>query len=247
LNPRDPNVAKVELVAHALGTLREELIFVGGCAAGLLMSDPATPASRVTYDVDLVVEVAALRDYHRMEAEFTRLGFARDITKDVPICRWRYQELDVDLMPTDARILGFANRWYPLAVTTAEASVLPSGLVVRLISAPLFLATKFEAFADRGKGDILGSHDLEDIISVIDGRAELVDEIAASADELRTYLAARCAGLLAIRDFMNYLPGLVAQDETLSARMATVAERLQNIADLGNPCEKSALPGRRPS
>lgn len=233
--PRDPNLAKVELIAHVLGPLREELVFVGGCAAGLLMSDPAATVARVTYDVDLVVEVAALRGYHRMEAEFSRLGFKRDVSPEAPICRWRYRDLEVDLMPTDPRILGFANRWYPLSVITASRVGLPSGTQIRVITAPLFLATKFEAFADRGNEDVLGSHDLEDIINVIDGRPKLPGEIRDSTDELRTYLANKCAALLALPNFANYLPGLVAQDETLAQRVATVAARLQAIASLQRP------------
>lgn len=235
MNRRDPNLAKVELIAHALGSLCDELVFVGGCAAGLLMTDAAATMARVTYDVDLVVEVTALRGYHRMEAEFTRLGFTRDVSPDAPICRWRYRDLEVDLMPTDPGILGFANRWYPLAVSSAEMVRLPNGVPIRLIRAPLFVATKFEAFADRGNEDLLGSHDMEDIINVIDGRSELPDEIRGTPDELRTYLAERCASLLALPHFMNYLPGLVAQDETLAERVATVAARLQHIATLRNP------------
>jgi predicted nucleotidyltransferase len=235
VNRRDPNLAKVELIAHALGSLRDELVFVGGCAAGLLMTDAAATMARVTYDVDLVVEVAALHGYHRMEAEFTRLGFKRDVAPDAPICRWRYRDLEVDLMPTDPAILGFANRWYPLAVSSAEKVRLPNDVSIRLIRAPLFVATKFEAFADRGNEDLLGSHDMEDIINVIDGRSELPDEIRGAPDELRSYLAERCAGLLALPHFMNYLPGLVAQDETLAERVATVATRLQHIATLNNP------------
>jgi len=231
-NPRDPNLAKVELIAHVLGALREELVFVGGCAAGLLMSDPAATAARVTYDVDLVAEVAALRGYHQMEAEFSRLGFKRDVSPEAPICRWRYRDLEVDLMPTDPAILGFANRWYPLSVATASSVKLPSGVAIRLITAPLFVATKFEAFADRGNQDLLGSHDLEDIINVVDGRPELPGEIRDSTDELQTYLADKCAALLALPNFMNYLPGLVAQDETLAQRVATVAARLQDITSL---------------
>ena len=235
MNRQDPNLAKVELIAHVLGPLRDELVFVGGCAAGLLMTDPAATMARVTYDVDLVVEVAALRGYHRMEAEFTRLGFTRDVSPDAPICRWRYRDLEVDLMPTDPCILGFANRWYPLAVSSAERIRLPNGLAIRLILAPLFVATKFEAFADRGNEDLLGSHDMEDIINVIDGRSELPDEVRGSPDELRIYLAERCATLLALPNFMNYLPGLVAQDDTLAERVATVAARIQHIATLKKP------------
>ena len=93
-------------------------------------------------------------------------------------------------MPMDSRVLGFANRWYPLVAQTAQQCVLPSGDSIRLIAAPAFLATKFEAFADRGGGDMLASHDLEDIINIVDGRPELRDEVADAPAELRAYAAA---------------------------------------------------------
>lgn len=232
MNPQDPNLAKVELVAVALGALCDELVFVGGCATGLLMTDPAASTARLTFDVDLVAEVTALRGYHEMEAAFAERGFTRDISPDAPICRWRYREIEVDLMPTDATILGFANRWYRAAVANAVCVTLPSGTQIRLIAAPHFLATKFEAFADRGNADILGSHDLEDIINVIDGRPELPAEIAEAAGELRIYLAERCAALVATPHFDNYLPGLLVQDETLADRIGTVMTRLRFIASL---------------
>ena len=151
MNAHDPNVAKIELVVQALGELREQLVFVGGCAVGLLLTDPAAAAPRVTYDVDLVAEIAALPGYYRLEREFSRRGFVRNVAADAPICRWRFQQLEVDLMPTDPGVLGFANRWYPLAVAGAERVSLPSGTSIRLIAAPAFMATKFEAFADRGQ------------------------------------------------------------------------------------------------
>jgi predicted nucleotidyltransferase len=235
MNPHDPNLAKVELIADALGTLCDELVFVGGCAAGLLLSDPAATVARITFDVDLVVEVTALRGYHTMESAFAERGFKRDMSPDAPICGWRFREIEVDLMPTDEDILGFANHWYPTAVTTASRVDLPGGRAIRLISAPCFLATKFEAFADRGNADVLGSHDLEDIINVIDGRPELLDEIAGTSLELRAYLADRCAALLATPHFENYLPGLLAQDETLAQRVTTTLARLQSIAANSSP------------
>jgi predicted nucleotidyltransferase len=232
MSPHDPNLVKVELVARALGELCEDLVFVGGCAAGLLLSDPAATVARVTFDVDLIAEVTALRSYHMMEAAFAERGFTRDLSPDEPICRWRYREIEIDLMPTDAGILGFANRWYQVAVATAQQVDLPSGPSIRLISAPCFLATKFEAFADRGNADVLGSHDLEDVINVIDGRPELLEEVAGTSSELRAYLAERCTALLATPHFDNYLPGLLAQDETLAQRVTTTMVRLQSIAAL---------------
>lgn len=229
---RHPNVAKVELVARALGDLRDDLVFVGGCAVDLLLTDPAAAPSRVTYDVDLVAQVAALAGYHKLEDEFVRLGFQRDMSKDAPVCRWRLQNLEVDLMPADTRILGFANRWYLLAMQTAQRIVLPSGMTIRLIAAPVFLATKFEAFADRGKGDLLGSHDLEDIVNVLDGRPEIVVEIALSSVELRRYLAERSGVLLALPKFMDALQGMVFPDESLAERVQILIERFRQIAQL---------------
>ena len=230
MRPQYPNVAKVELVAQALGDLRERLVFVGGCAVDLLLTDMAAAPSRVTYDVDLVAQVAALAGYHKLEKEFARLGFKRDMSTDAPICRWRLGNLEVDLMPTDTNVLGFANRWYPLVVETAQQVVLPSGAAINLVVAPVFLATKFEAFADRGKGDLLGSHDLEDIINVLDGRPEIIGEIDLSLMELRLYLADQCSALLALPNFMDALQGMVFPDESLDERVQMLADRLRQIA-----------------
>ncbi len=215
----DPNVAKVELIAKALGPLRERLVLVGGCAAGLLFTDPAVAPARVTYDVDLLAEVAALSGYHQLEKEFSRLGFKRDMSADAPICRWRLGELEVDLMPTESSILGFSNRWYPLAVETAQSLTLPSGTTIRLISAPAFMATKFVAFADRGSGDFLASHDLEDIINLIDGRPELIDEVIRSSADLCNFLARQCQILLDAPAFHDGLQGLIVPDALHSAQV----------------------------
>jgi hypothetical protein len=100
---QDPNLSKIELIAAALGPIRNQLVFVGGCAVGLLITDKAAAPVRVTFDVDLVARVSALAAYHGIEKEFVRLGFTRDSTGDAPICRWRYRGLEVDLMPTDSK------------------------------------------------------------------------------------------------------------------------------------------------
>ena len=228
----DPNVAKVELIAQALGPLRERLVLVGGCAAGLLFTDPAAAPARVTFDVDLLAEVAALAGYHQLEKAFSKLGFTRDMSKDAPICRWRLGELEVDLMPTESSILGFSNRWYPLAVETAQSLTLPSGITIRLISAPAFMATKFVAFADRGNGDFLASHDLEDIINLIDGRPELIDEVAQSPGDLRAYLAMQCRTLLDTPAFHDGLQGFILPGSPQGGQVVNVTQRLTRLANI---------------
>jgi hypothetical protein len=61
-------------------------------------------------------------------------------------------------------------------MTKAELVRLDAGTVIRSITAPYFLATKLEAFQSRGKGDVFASHDLEDVIAVIDGRPAITEE-----------------------------------------------------------------------
>ena len=51
MRPGDPNLAMLELMAEKLGTLTEQLVFVGGCTTGLFISDPLLPpvrAARIT-------------------------------------------------------------------------------------------------------------------------------------------------------------------------------------------------------
>jgi hypothetical protein len=139
----------------------------------------------------------------------------------------------VDLMPTDERVLGFSNRWYPLAIASASLVSLPSGKRIRLISAPAFLATKFEAFATRGNGDLMSSHDFEDIINVLDGRAGVETEVAAADSGLADYLANRFREIAWHSDFDNALPGLVTYDELYEDRIRRVRERINSIMSLG--------------
>jgi predicted nucleotidyltransferase len=228
----DSNVQSVEIVAAALGDLCDELVLVGGCAVSLLIDAPAAPPPRVTYDVDLIAVVASLRNYHALEKQLVQRGFKRDVSAEAPICRWRIGEIEVDLMPTDETILGFSNRWYQEAASTAMRLNLPSGTPINLISAPAFLATKFEAFHSRGKADLMQSHDFEDIINVVEGRQYITEEITACGVALRAYLAQQFAGLMERVDFMNVLPGLVAFDALHAQRIERVRQRIMAIAAL---------------
>jgi len=54
-----------------------------------------------------------------------------------------------------------------------------------MVLAPYFLATKLEAFDGRGKGDYLSSHDIEDIVAVLDGRPEILDELLKASKSYR--------------------------------------------------------------
>ena len=235
MNPNDPNVALLEIVAERLGdSLRDELVFVGGAIVGLLTTDSGAPSIRTTNPVDLICKAVVRADFHRVEGELRKLGFVLDVSPQAPICRWRVSSVAVDVMPTLEDIMGFSNPWYPLALDTATRVALPSGREIRLITAPAFLATKLEAFDGRGNGDYLSSHDLGDLIAVVDGRSELLEECRRSPEELRAYLSRRLSGILATPSFQDALPGHLPTDSASQERLPDLEARLREIAGLNS-------------
>ena len=233
----NPNLAILELVAHALGPVCDDVVFVGGCATGLLLTQARPDSVRITEDVDIVAQAVTVHEYHAIEARVRARGFSNDMRPDAPICRWVYKNVTLDVMPTVKDILGFANRWYPLAIATAKPMLLPSGQTIRLIAAPVFIATKLEAFKDRGRNasgqpDFLGSHDLEDIITVSDRRPELLGECQAMPKELRTYLAQEFTILLASTDFETSIAGHLPGDAASQSRLSKLSASLRRFTNL---------------
>jgi predicted nucleotidyltransferase len=224
----DPNREYLLVVADAIGNLCNEIVFVGGSVAGLLLTDLIADGIRATKDVDAVVEATTLSQYHQVEKRLSVSGFKRDAGSEV-ICRWRHTGTGVlfDLMPTDPGVLGFSNRWYPEAMKTAMRMRLSDRIEIRVISGPAFVATKLEAFMSRGGGDILSSHDLEDILNVVDGRPSIVEEVSAASEALQMFVRENFKALLSRSDLENYLPGLLTDEN----RTEIVLSRLERMAE----------------
>lgn len=180
----NPNIEILSAAVERLGAVADEMVFLGGCATGLLITDPAAPSIRITTDVDVITEVTSMRDYYQLSERLRQQGFAEDKSEGAPVCRWKLGNTILDVMPTDPDILGFGNQWYKPAMDTARSFKLPSGKRIRIVVAPYFLATKLEAFDGRGKGDYLASQDIEDIVAVLDGRPEILDETRGASKPL---------------------------------------------------------------
>lgn len=222
------NLESLLLVARKLGDLREQFVFVGGSVLELLISDPAQPPVRPTLDVDFVVEATTWLELYHQEEKLRSLGF-KEHQGDIR-CRWSIEGILVDVMPAGKNVPGVpTNSWYETALRTAEIHLL-NGLEIKVVSAPCFLATKLEAFDGRGERDFTASHDLEDLVAVVDGREELAEEVALSKPELRDFLAMRFRQLLNDRKFIDALPGHLFHDPASQARLPLVLERLGRMA-----------------
>lgn len=231
MNQHDPNVLIVELVAAALGELREDLVLVGGCSVGLLITDQARPPVRQTSDVDLIAEVTSKSEYYALSEKLRACGF-KESSEEEHLCRWKKGELILDVMPTEVSVLGHStNRWYPVAVKHPVKLELDSGLEILVISPPLFLATKLEAFYGRGEGDYM-HHDMEDIINVVDGRPEIVSEVSDALEDVRSYLRQEFDDLLSDESFADEIPKHFRPDTFSQARVPIVIDRLRKLAGL---------------
>lgn len=227
---QNPNLKILTQAVERLGALSDEFVFLGGCATGLLISDKAAPPLRVTRDVDAIVEAATLAAYHHFSDKLRKRGFHEDTSDEAPLCRWVADGVILDVVPTDSRILGFGNRWYGSAMEHAELRILPSGQIIRLVSAPYFLCTKLEAFDGRGRGDYLMSHDIEDMIAVLDGRPEIVNEVQAADQELIDDIRDRFDRLLGDKRFVASLSGHMPGDQASQARVGLVIQRIEAIS-----------------
>ncbi len=108
---------------------------------------------------------------------------------------------------------------------------LPNGVTIRLVSAPYFLITKLEAFKGRGRGDYMASHDMEDIISVLDGRPGIVSEVRNANPALIASLSRYFKQLLADQRFIEAVPGHMPADPSSEVRLQNILKVLQRLAN----------------
>ena len=220
----DPNLPLLQDAVRKLAPFLNEIVFVGGVTLGLLITDEASAPIRSTTDVDVIAEILTYTEYIAFSERLREAHFTED---QELTCRWHSGALTLDVLALSKEVLGFTNIWYEPALHHASTLTLPEGPSIRVISAPYFLATKMEAFRGRGKMDFQASHDLEDFVAVIEGRENIVNEIAESPRDVRDYLAQAAKGLLAESRFLDVLPGFVLDDE----RVPIIGKRLAFIAE----------------
>ncbi len=210
------NIVRIKAVFNALEDLGKSVVFVGGATVSLYKDRPASE-TRITDDVDIVVEVLRYADYANIEEQLRKKGFINDIESGI-ICRYRINGIVVDVMPTGENILGFKNQWYTDGFQNSIEYPLTENESVRIFSAVYFIASKLDAFNDRGKNDGRTSSDFEDIVYVLNNRTTIWEEMSNAPAPVILYLK---------KEFQK----LVAQDnlyEWISANLEYSEQRRVN-------------------
>ena len=103
------------------------------------------------------------------------------------ICRFRYEDIKVDVMSTHEIGWAPANRWFKFGFEDVQQQTI-HGVVINIFRVGCYLATKFEAFANRGEGDPRWSHDFEDIVYLMTYSEGLFLELANEPEPIRLFL-----------------------------------------------------------
>ena len=181
------NLALVAQVAQGLKELNEKMVFIGGAVISLYTDDPAADEIRPTTDIDMTINLANYFEWTKMQERLSELDFYPD-PQGQSICSYKFQEISIDIMPAEDSSIGVSNTWYKPGFKYLQQIKLPDGISINILPAPYFLATKLEAFKDRGNNDFYGSHDYEDIIYLLDNRTTIVEEIRTADNEVKDYI-----------------------------------------------------------
>jgi len=228
------NLAMLMRVVDRLVPLLDRFVFLGGAVTELFITSSGAAGARQTKDIDIVVNVLNVGEYaETLREQIVRLGLREDVRDGAPVCRWLLDDLVVDIMPTRGDILNFSCEWFQLAYDTARPIVLPDGSAIRLVTPACFLATKLAAFGDRGRRDPMASHDLEDLIAVIDGRREIVADLAAASPNLRAYVADRLSQLMARSDSVALVAAQLMPDSDSQDRLPFIFDRIRSLISVG--------------
>jgi hypothetical protein len=223
----------MRLVAHELEAVGLSFAFVGGCAVWLLVDRPDLTDFRPTEDVDVIIEVVTLGELYKLEERLRAAGFQHDRSEGAPICRWIIKGCRVDIMPIDSRDLGMNSQWFREALESAQLVTLEGMFQAKVITPPLFLATKLAAFQDRGHADLYGSPDIEDIVTIVDGCGDIVQGVANSASDVRKFIADGFSVIMQHADFDEALFGHLSAAFGARDRAPEVKEKFAAIRALG--------------
>jgi hypothetical protein len=189
------NIVRIKVVAKALQELNNKVVFVGGAVVDLYADDPARGEIRPTDDVDVFMEVVSRLNYVEIEEKLREIGFKNDMESNV-ICRYKYHDVIVDVMPDDENVLGFANTWYKKGINSCQFVKL-NDIEITILDVTYFLATKFEALNSKRHGDDYRlNSDFEDIVYIFDSRTTIKQDIKLADETVKHFLKKAVATLL---------------------------------------------------
>jgi len=214
-------------VANALEELNEKVIYVGGAVVSLYINDSAADDVRPTKDIDISIKVASIMELENIREQLSEKGFKQSADLDV-ICRFKFEDIVVDVMATKPIAWAPANPWFEKGFERLE-KIKVNKTTIQIMPLSFFLASKFVAFHDRGGDDPRFSHDLEDIIYILDNRTDWHQILINEEDQkVKQFLINEFRSILASNKIQEAIMGNLFY-ETQDKRFAKIIDKINKF------------------
>ena len=216
----------IQKIANALGALNKEVVYVGGATVSLYINDPAAEDVRPTKDVGISLSIATVGELDKVRVELIKRGFNQS-SKDKIICRFRYEDILVDVMNTKAVGWAPANPWFEPGFKHKKTIDI-EGQKIQILSLDYFLASKFAAFNNRGANEPRTSHDFEDIIYIFDNCTDIVEQLVQAKEDVKPFLMEQLEEILNNRTKQEAIYGNLYY-ETQQGRYDIIMDNIKKI------------------
>ncbi len=227
-NNRKINLGVVEKVALALGDINDEVIYVGGAVVSLYVTDDTAEQPRPTMDIDISVQISS---YSQMDQFRKRLAKKKiyPAASETVMYRFSYQDILIDFIPFEDTPLGPTNKWIKPGFKKSY-SVRIGKTYIKVLPLSYFLATKWEAFKNRGD-DPRMSHDFEDIIYILDNNPNVIDDIIYSDYDVKAFLKEMSDEILSHSSLSEIIECHLNPYEA-KERGVLLVEKIRQLADM---------------
>lgn len=221
------NIELVSKVAKSLGKLNEKIVFVGGAVVSVYADDPAADEVRPTDDIDFTIELTGYSDWVSLNDELLALGFTPN-PEGHAMCNFLFEEIEIDVMPAEDSPIGVSNRWYKPGFEFVK-KIRIQDQEIRVLSLPYYIATKLEAFNDRG-GDYRFSHDFEDVIYVIDNCTTVIQDVLGADELVKNFIKIELQKVLNNPNVAEIIQSQV-HPNIVKGRYPIIMEKLKRIVE----------------
>jgi predicted nucleotidyltransferase len=223
------NLQVVDKVAGLLGQLNDEVVYVGGAVASLYITEKAADLPRPTKDVDVSIQLGSISEWEQLRERLAQLRIFPDQTSKV-MYRYKYEDIIIDFIPTEATAIGPTNRWLKPGFEHAFKVELGENHI-NILPLPFYLATKWEAYKGRGGEDPRTSHDFEDIIYILDNNQDVFEKVTEAPEDVKKFLASMAKEILKHNSFPEIVESHMEYSE-IPDRFPMLKEKLEAISNL---------------
>lgn len=176
----------IKKVATALDEINDRVVYVGGAIASFYANDPIADTFRPTMDIDFVLEITSASELEQLRQDLNKKGF-KNTAKNKIACRFSFEDVFVDVLATKDISWATGNQWFEKGFNFAIPLQIDQ-IQIRILPVVYFLASKFDAFNDRGIKQVRFSKDFEDIVFILNYCSYFKNEFLNSQNDVVSYL-----------------------------------------------------------